>query len=152
MSEARMPTTLPSPVDRGQLRFVAVDAAGAVWRWIDDEMVWVRQAAGPKAEGGEDDGSAVVYATERPRPRRAPWPQRGSRNRRRIGNGGAGRRVRLLAGVLARYRKVCGTSGVEPRETRGDAVGAIRGRRTCHAEMVVGPSEGLDRFTCKKSL
>ena len=28
MSEARMPTTLPSPVDRGQFRFVAVDAAG----------------------------------------------------------------------------------------------------------------------------
>ena len=53
-----MPTTLPSPVDRGQFRFVA---AGAVWRWIDDEMVWVRQAAGPKAEGGKDDGRAVVH-------------------------------------------------------------------------------------------
>ena len=61
MSEARMPTTLPSPVDRGQFRFVAVDAAGAVWRWIDDEMVWVRQTAGPKAQGGEDDGRAVVH-------------------------------------------------------------------------------------------
>ena len=36
-------------------------AAGAVWRWIDDEMVWVRQAAGPKAEGGEDDGRADVH-------------------------------------------------------------------------------------------
>ncbi len=61
MSEAGMPTTLPSPVDRGQFRFVAVDAAGAVWRWIDDELVWVRQVAGPKAEGGEDDGRAVVH-------------------------------------------------------------------------------------------
>ena len=61
MTEARMPTTLPSPVDRGQYRFVAVDAAGAVWRWIDDEMVWVRRAAGPDAEGGEDDGRAVVH-------------------------------------------------------------------------------------------
>ena len=61
MTEARMPTTLPSPVDRGQYRFVAVDAVRAVWRWIDEEMVWVRQATGPDAEGGEDDGRAVVY-------------------------------------------------------------------------------------------
>ena len=38
----RMPTTLPSPVDHGEFRFIAVDAAGAVWRWIDDEMVWAR--------------------------------------------------------------------------------------------------------------
>ena len=36
-----MPTTLPSPVDRAEFRFVAVDAAGRAWRWIDDEMVWV---------------------------------------------------------------------------------------------------------------
>ena len=56
--------------------------------------------------------------TELPRPRRAPYPQRGSRNRLRIGNGGAGRRVRLPAGVLARYRQICGTCGVESRETR----------------------------------
>ena len=52
MSEARMPTTLPSPVDRGQFRFV-VDAAGAVWRWIDDEMVWVRQAGGRNPKAGK---------------------------------------------------------------------------------------------------
>ena len=42
MTEPRMPTTLPSPVDREAFRFVAVDAAGAVWEWIDQEMVWVR--------------------------------------------------------------------------------------------------------------
>ncbi len=42
MTEQRMPTTLPSPVDRGEFRFVAVGAAGDEWRWIDEEMVWVR--------------------------------------------------------------------------------------------------------------
>ena len=42
MTEARMPTTLPSPVDRGEFRFVAFDAARAEWRWIDGEMIWVR--------------------------------------------------------------------------------------------------------------
>lgn len=36
-----MPTMLPSPVDRGEFRFVAVDALGAVWRWVDQDMVWV---------------------------------------------------------------------------------------------------------------
>ena len=29
MTEPHMPTTLPSPVDREEFRFVAVDAAGA---------------------------------------------------------------------------------------------------------------------------
>ena len=57
MAEARMPTTVPSPVDRGEFRFVAVDAAGATWHWIDEEMVWARQRAGPLADdrkaGGE---------------------------------------------------------------------------------------------------
>ena len=41
MTEPRMPTTLPSPVDREEFRFVAVDA-GAIWEWIVREMVWVR--------------------------------------------------------------------------------------------------------------
>jgi len=40
--EPKMPSTLPSPVDRGEFRFVAVDASGAVWRWVDEDMVWVR--------------------------------------------------------------------------------------------------------------
>ena len=46
MTKPRMPTTLPSPVDRGEFRFVAVDSAGEVWRWIDEEMVWAREATG----------------------------------------------------------------------------------------------------------
>ena len=44
MYEPRMPTTLPSPVDRGEFRFVAMDPEGTLWRWIDDELVWVRVA------------------------------------------------------------------------------------------------------------
>ena len=60
MTESRTPTTLPSPVDRREFRFVAVDAAGAMWRWIDEEMVRVRQAGGPDGEGGERDGREVV--------------------------------------------------------------------------------------------
>ena len=42
MTEPRMPTTLPSPVDREAFRFVAVDAAGAIWEWLDQDLVWVR--------------------------------------------------------------------------------------------------------------
>lgn len=53
MSEPRMPTTLPSPVDRGEFRFIAIDAVGDEWRWTDEEMVWVRvtDGAGPDEEG-----------------------------------------------------------------------------------------------------
>ena len=43
MNEPRMSTTLPSPVDRGGFRFVALDASGTVWRWVDEDMVWVRE-------------------------------------------------------------------------------------------------------------
>ena len=46
MTEPRMPTTLPSPVDRDEFRFLAVDASGSVWRWVDEEMVWVRDQPG----------------------------------------------------------------------------------------------------------
>ena len=55
MGEPRMPTTLPSPVDRGEFRFVAVDGAGTEWEWMDDELVWVRLG---QAKAGEDDGGA----------------------------------------------------------------------------------------------
>ena len=58
MAEPRMPTTLPSPVDRGAFRFVAVDAAGAVWEWIDHEMVWVRVVEDDDTEG-EAGGTCV---------------------------------------------------------------------------------------------
>ena len=50
MAESRMPTTLPSPVDRADFRFVAVDALGAVWRWVDEDMVWVREPEGASSD------------------------------------------------------------------------------------------------------
>ena len=60
MAEARMPTTVPSPVDRGEFRFVAVDAAGATWHWIDEELVWARQRDETEAKG-EERGGGVVH-------------------------------------------------------------------------------------------
>ena len=48
-SERRMPTTIPSPVDRGEYDFVAKDRDGREWRWDDEQVVWVL---------GSDDGDA----------------------------------------------------------------------------------------------
>ena len=59
MTEPRMPTTLPSPVDRGAFRFVAVDAEGTLWRWIDDELVWVRVAG--ETGTGDLEGGGVLH-------------------------------------------------------------------------------------------
>ena len=59
MIEPRMPTTLPSPVDRHEFRFVAVDAAGETWRWNDEELVWVRD--GPAREQHDADAPVVVH-------------------------------------------------------------------------------------------
>ncbi len=59
MDEPRMPTTLPSPADRGGFRFVAVDASGTVWRWVDEELVWVRAPAGAPLDG--DDAEPTVH-------------------------------------------------------------------------------------------
>ena len=61
MAERRMPTTVPSPVDRGEFRFVAIDAAGATWHWIDEEMVWARRRDGTEGGGRKDDGGEVVH-------------------------------------------------------------------------------------------
>ena len=61
MTEPRMPTTLPSPVDRGEFRFVAVDAAGRAWRWIDDEMVWARVEDEVVADADGAAGGGVVH-------------------------------------------------------------------------------------------
>lgn len=61
MNEERMPTTLPSPADRGRFRFVAVDAAGDVWRWVDAELVWKRQPDESEADAGHRDGGRVVH-------------------------------------------------------------------------------------------
>ena len=51
-----MPTTLPSPVDRGEFRFVAVDEGGAEWLWIDEELVWRRVAEGKGVDVAEGEG------------------------------------------------------------------------------------------------
>ena len=61
MTDPRMPTTLASPVDREEFRFVAVDAAGAVWEWIDHEMVWVRMAEKVRPNGEARDGCDTVH-------------------------------------------------------------------------------------------
>ena len=61
MTEPRMPTTLPSPVGREEFRFVAVDAAGTIWEWIDHDLVWVRVAEEMGSNGGPRDGCATVH-------------------------------------------------------------------------------------------
>ena len=35
MTEPHMPTTLPSAADRDEFRFMAVDATGGIWEWVD---------------------------------------------------------------------------------------------------------------------
>ena len=59
MTEARMPTTLPSPT-RGEFRFVAVDATGVAWSWIDEEMVWVQARGETGSDDPEVDGRDAV--------------------------------------------------------------------------------------------
>ena len=61
MRETRMPTTLPSPVDREEFQFVAVDASGAVWRWVDEDMVWVRGQVECGGEPEDGDAPAVLH-------------------------------------------------------------------------------------------
>ena len=55
MIEPTMPTTIPSPVDRGEFRFVAVDKDGRSWRWDDEEMAWVVATTDRKLEPEEGD-------------------------------------------------------------------------------------------------
>ena len=61
MNEPRMPTTLPSRADRGEFRFVAADAAGDEWRWIDEEMVWVRVAGGTEPDETRAGGCETLH-------------------------------------------------------------------------------------------
>ena len=61
MSEPRMPTALPSPVDRGELRFVAVAASGAAWRWVDEEMVWARVKDGNEPNDPVPEGNHTLH-------------------------------------------------------------------------------------------
>lgn len=59
MKGSRMPTTLPSPADRGEFRFFAVDAEGVEWLWADSAMVWVK-AEKEVGEVGEEAICATV--------------------------------------------------------------------------------------------
>ena len=61
MTEPRRPTTLPSPVDRAEFRFVAVDTAGRTWRWIDEEMVWAHVDGGTDPDPPADRSAGVVH-------------------------------------------------------------------------------------------
>lgn len=42
MQQPSMPTTIPSPVARGEFDFIAKDRDGIEWRWDDRELVWKR--------------------------------------------------------------------------------------------------------------
>ena len=61
MAEPRMPTTLPSPADRDEFRFIAVAATGAVWESIDHEMVWLRGAEEAEPDGTARGGCVTVH-------------------------------------------------------------------------------------------
>ena len=41
MNDRYMPTTIPSPTDRGEFQFFAVDKDGRKWHWDDSEILWV---------------------------------------------------------------------------------------------------------------
>ena len=61
MTETPMPTTLPSPVDRSDFRFVAIDTTGNEWHWIDDEMIWVRVSGQTGTGDQEAEGCDVLH-------------------------------------------------------------------------------------------
>ncbi len=48
------------PVDRSDFRFVAIDAAGTAWRWID-EMIWVPVAGSIGDSDREAAGCDVLH-------------------------------------------------------------------------------------------
>ena len=41
MNDRYMPTTIPSPADRSEYHFFAVDKDGRKWHWDDSEILWV---------------------------------------------------------------------------------------------------------------
>ena len=41
-------------------RFVAVDESGAVWRWVDEDNVWVREAEG-SSDGDDADRPLTLH-------------------------------------------------------------------------------------------
>ncbi|MDE0420771.1 MAG: hypothetical protein OXK76_07775 [Gammaproteobacteria bacterium] len=60
-TEPKMPTTLPSPVDRGQFDFVALDAAGRAWHWVDSALVWMRVEEEAQADGAAEEPCGVRH-------------------------------------------------------------------------------------------
>ena len=40
-------------------RFVAVDASGTVWRWVDEDLMWVREPEGAPSDV-DDAGSPLT--------------------------------------------------------------------------------------------
>ena len=75
MTEPRMPTTLPSPVDLGEVPLRGrVNAAGATWYWVEVEMVWVRvRDGGRERADGRRDAAACTDGGWRSLPY---WPYR----------------------------------------------------------------------------
>ena len=59
MTKSRMPTTLPSPVDRDEFRFVTIDPKGAAWQWIDEEMICVPVAGQTDTRAPETEPGAL---------------------------------------------------------------------------------------------
>ena len=43
MNDRYMPTTIPSPADRGEFQFFAVDKDGREWHWDDSEILSVAE-------------------------------------------------------------------------------------------------------------
>ena len=60
VTELWIPNTAPSPVERVEFRFVAVDATAAEWHRIDDGMVWVRLQVEAGYDDLEADGCGVL--------------------------------------------------------------------------------------------
>ena len=61
MNEPCMPTTLPSPVDRAEYRFIAAEASGTVWWWVDEDMVWVRAPEGALPEVDDAETPSTLH-------------------------------------------------------------------------------------------
>ena len=67
-----------SPIDRELFRFVAVDAAGAVWEWVYHDMVWVRVLEDSDTDGEVGGTWVPVHRQGQRRLRRSPsrpWPR-----------------------------------------------------------------------------
>ena len=52
---------LPSPVDRDEFGFVAMDKSGALWHWVDSELVWIRIAEATDSSPSEPEGAEPLH-------------------------------------------------------------------------------------------